>query len=92
MFNSVAGVGGAVNDAVSKLTFDNKYQMKRKRRKNKAIADQGGVCEGFRQVTVGPSTELALRHHVKLFIGLFMERQDMGQVLSPLSVPYCCSV
>lgn len=50
VFNSVAGVGGAVTDTVSKLTFDNEYQMKRDRSKNKAMADQGGVGQGFKQV------------------------------------------
>eukprot|EP00752_Nemacystus_decipiens_P006311 g5691.t1 len=49
VFNSVAGVGGAVTDTVSKLTFDNEYQMKRERTKNKAMADQGGVGQGFVQ-------------------------------------------
>lgn len=50
VFNSVAGVGGAVTDTVSKLTFDNEYQMKRERTKNKAMADQGGVGQGLMQV------------------------------------------
>lgn len=50
VFNSVAGVGGAVTDTVSKLTFDNDYQLKREREKNKAMANQGGVGQGIRQV------------------------------------------
>eukprot|EP00903_Cladosiphon_okamuranus_P017946 g16513.t1 len=49
VFNSVAGVGGAVTDTVSKLTFDSEYQMKRERAKNKAIADQGGLGQGLKQ-------------------------------------------
>ena len=51
VFNSVAGVGGAVTDTVSKLTFDDEYQMKRKSSKRKAMADQGGVGKGLMQVT-----------------------------------------
>ncbi|CAM9140186.1 unnamed protein product [Hapterophycus canaliculatus] len=47
VFNSVAGVGGAVSDTVSKLTFDDDYQLKRDKEKNKAIAKQGGVGQGF---------------------------------------------
>ncbi|CAN0088161.1 unnamed protein product [Hapterophycus canaliculatus] len=50
VFNSVAGVGGAVTDTVSKLSFDNDYQIKRERDKNKAMAQQGGVGQGFLQV------------------------------------------
>ncbi|CAN0206390.1 unnamed protein product [Scytosiphon promiscuus] len=49
VFNSVAGVGGAVTDTVSKLSFDNDYQLKRERDKNKAMAQQGGVGQGFLQ-------------------------------------------
>ena len=67
VFNSVAGVGGAVTDTVSMLTFDDEYQMERKRSKNKAMADQGGVGKGFMQVAVGPSPGLVPRHDVKLF-------------------------
>lgn len=52
VFNSVAGVGGAVSDTVSILTFDQDYRMKREREKNKAMAKQGGVGEGFLQVRV----------------------------------------
>ena len=66
VFNSVAGVGGAVTDTVSMLTFDDEYQMNRKRSKNKAMADQGGVGTGFIQVAVGRSTEFVPRHDVKL--------------------------
>ncbi|CAN0569489.1 unnamed protein product, partial [Ectocarpus sp. 12 AP-2014] len=47
VFNSVAGVGGAVTDTVSKLTFDDEYQLKRERDKNKALANQGGVGRGL---------------------------------------------
>ncbi len=54
VFNSVAGVGGAVTDTVSKLTFDDEYQMKRERSKNKAIADQGGLGKGLVQVCGDP--------------------------------------
>ena len=50
VFNSVAGVGGAVNDTVSLLTFDDDYRSKRERTKNKAMAEQGGVGQGFAQV------------------------------------------
>ncbi|CAM9617791.1 unnamed protein product, partial [Ectocarpus fasciculatus] len=49
VFNSVAGVGGAVTDTVSKLTFDDEYQLKRERDKNKALANQGGVGQGLVQ-------------------------------------------
>ncbi|CAM9455743.1 unnamed protein product [Ectocarpus sp. 4 AP-2014] len=49
VFNSVAGVGGAVTDTVSKLSFDNDYQLRRERDKNKAIANQGGVGQGLLQ-------------------------------------------
>ncbi|CAM9897235.1 unnamed protein product [Ectocarpus sp. 12 AP-2014] len=49
VFNSVAGVGGAVTDTVSKLSFDNDYQLRRERDKNKAIANQGGVGHGLLQ-------------------------------------------
>lgn len=52
VFNSVAGVGGAVTDTVSMLTFDNEYRLKREREKNKAMAKQGGVGEGFVQVII----------------------------------------
>ena len=51
VFNSVAGVGGAVNDTVSLLTFDDDYRSKRERQKNKAMAEQGGVGQGLAQVT-----------------------------------------
>ncbi|CAN0531033.1 unnamed protein product, partial [Ectocarpus sp. 8 AP-2014] len=40
---------GAVTDTVSKLTFDDEYQLKRERDKNKALANQGGVGQGFVQ-------------------------------------------
>lgn len=50
VFNSVAGVGGAVNDTVSLLTFDEDYRSKRERQRNKAMAEQGGVGQGLAQV------------------------------------------
>lgn len=50
VLNSVAGVGGAVTDTVSKLSFDRDYQMKREMSKNKAMANQGGVGQGLTQV------------------------------------------
>lgn len=50
VLNSVAGVGGAVTDTVSKLSFDRDYQMKRELSKNKAMANQGGVGQGLAQV------------------------------------------
>lgn len=50
VFNSVAGVGGAVSDTVSLLTFDEEYQAKRERDKNQAMAKQGGVGQGLLQV------------------------------------------
>lgn len=53
VLNSVAGVGGAVTDTVSKLTFDGDYQMKRQMSKNKAMASQGGVGQGLAQVGGG---------------------------------------
>lgn len=59
VFNSVAGVGGAVTDTVSKLTFDDEYQLKRERDKNKALANQGGVGQGLVQVCCrGCSTQV----------------------------------
>ncbi|CAN0509154.1 unnamed protein product, partial [Ectocarpus sp. 8 AP-2014] len=53
VFNSVAGVGGAVTDTVSKLSFDNDYQLRRERDKNKAIANQGGVGQGLKHIAGG---------------------------------------
>lgn len=50
VFNSVAGIGGAVTDTVSMLSFDNAYQLRRERNKNKAMAQQGGVGQGLKQV------------------------------------------
>jgi len=50
VLNSVAGVGGAVTDTVSKLSFDDEYRMKREMSKNKALANQGGVGYGLAQV------------------------------------------
>ena len=50
VFNSVAGVGGAVTDTVSLLAFDDDYSSKRERQKNKAMAEQGGVGQGLAQV------------------------------------------
>ena len=70
VFNSVAGVGGAVTDTVSMLTFDDEYQQERKRSKNKAMADQGGVGKGLVQVSFGPSAGLAPLRYAELFPGL----------------------
>lgn len=50
VLNSVAGVGGAVTDTVSKLSFDDEYRMKRQMSKNRALANQGGVGYGLAQV------------------------------------------
>lgn len=55
VFNSVAGVGGAASDIVSMLSFDEEYQSQREREKNKNMAKQGGVGQGFVQVSFLPN-------------------------------------
>lgn len=50
MTNSVAGVGGAVTDTLSKLSFDAEYQQKREREKQKNMVKQSGVGQSILQV------------------------------------------